>query len=68
MVWTPNAVSKQWDESKLKAYPAGTLYSEPQSAAELDHLGFIGSELSELSRRFWQRQRMTIFPIYRLGV
>jgi hypothetical protein len=23
------AVGKQWDESKLKAYPAGTLYSEP---------------------------------------
>jgi hypothetical protein len=23
------AVGEQWDESKLKAYPAGTLYSEP---------------------------------------
>ena len=23
------AVGDQWDESKLKAYPAGTLYSEP---------------------------------------
>jgi hypothetical protein len=26
---TPNAVGEQWDESKFKAYPAGTLYSEP---------------------------------------
>ena len=23
------AVGEQWDESNLKAYPAGTLYSEP---------------------------------------
>jgi quercetin dioxygenase-like cupin family protein len=23
------AIGEQWDESKLKAYPAGTLYSEP---------------------------------------
>jgi quercetin dioxygenase-like cupin family protein len=23
------AVGEQWDESKLKPYPAGTLYSEP---------------------------------------
>jgi quercetin dioxygenase-like cupin family protein len=23
------AVGEQWDESKLKAYPAGTFYSEP---------------------------------------
>jgi hypothetical protein len=23
------AVGEQWDESKLKAFPAGTLYSEP---------------------------------------
>src|SRR5260221_4836518 len=25
------AVGEPWDESKLKAYPAGTLYSEPAS-------------------------------------
>jgi hypothetical protein len=27
------AVGEQWDESKLKPYPAGTLYSEPAKTA-----------------------------------
>src|SRR5262245_65757888 len=27
------AVGEQWDESKLRPYPAGTSYSEPASAA-----------------------------------
>jgi quercetin dioxygenase-like cupin family protein len=31
------AVGEQWDESKLKAYPAGTLYSEP---ARSPHYGW----------------------------
>jgi hypothetical protein len=28
-VWDTFVVGEQWDESKLKAYPAGTFYSEP---------------------------------------
>lgn len=31
------AVGEQWDESKLKVYPAGTLYSEP---ARSPHFGW----------------------------
>ena len=31
------AVGEQWDEAKLKAYPAGTLYSEP---AKTPHYGW----------------------------
>ena len=31
------AVGEQWDEGKLKAYPAGTLYSEP---AKTPHYGW----------------------------
>jgi hypothetical protein len=29
------AVGEQWDESKLKPYPAGTLYSEPAKNGSL---------------------------------
>ena len=50
------AVGEQWDESKLKAYPAGTLYSEPAKARQY----------RETPHFAWAKDGEVIFRLLRL--